>query len=108
MSDHVNAVRDEGVSYKVKCLTPKSLLDHLGLDSADILKLDIEGAEYELLKSLPQEELLQFKQLFIEFHHHAVESYTYLDTIQAVQSIHDLGYISYSLDNHNFLFLRSD
>ncbi len=108
MTDHVNAVRDEGISYQVKCLTPKSLIDHLGIDSADILKLDIEGAEYELLQSLSHEELLQFKQIFIEFHHHAVERYTYSDTIKAVESINKLGYISYSLDNHNFLFLRLD
>ncbi len=108
MADHVNALRDDGISYQVKCLTPKSLLDRLGLDSADLLKLDIEGAEYELLRSLPPEELLPFKQLFIEFHHHAVESYTHSDTIKAVECIQQMGFISYSLDNHNFLFLRTD
>ena len=66
MSDHINVVYDEGLSYPIKCLTPKSLLDHLRLDSADILKLDIEGAEYELLEILGLNELLQFKQIFIE------------------------------------------
>jgi len=106
MPDHVNVIQDEGISYPIKCLTPKSLLDYLGLDSADILKLDIEGAEYELLETLCLHELLYFKQIFIEFHHHAVESYTFSDTLENVNSICSLGFESFSLDNHNYLFRR--
>ena len=70
LPDHVNAIRDEVTSYEVRTLTPIALLDHLGLDSADILKLDIEGAEYELLQSISADELVPFRQIFIEFHHH--------------------------------------
>lgn len=106
MADHINVVRDKGNSYQVRCVTPVSLLDHLGLDSADILKLDIEGAEYQLLETLGRSELLPFKQIFIEFHHHAVERYTYSDTLRAVENICSFGFKSYSLDNHNYLFRR--
>ena len=106
MTDHTNVVADETISYPVKGLTPRSLLDHIGLDSADILKLDIEGAEYKLLKTLPKDELLPFRQIFVEFHHHAVERYTYADTRKAVETVCEMGFENYSIDGHNYLFRR--
>ena len=106
MTDHVNVVRDEGISYEVRGITPVSLLNYLRLDSADILKLDIEGAEYELLEGIGKDELIPFEQVFVEFHHHAVERYTETDTRKAVEKICDFGFESYSLDDHNYLFRR--
>ncbi len=106
MTDHVNVVRDEGTSYQVRGITPISLLNYLELDSADILKLDIEGAEYELLEMLEKDQLLPFEQIFIEFHHHAVERYTEADTERIVEKICTFGFETYSLDNHNYLFRR--
>ena len=106
LPDHVNAIRDEVTSYEVRTLTPIGLLDHLGLDSADILKLDIEGAEYELLQSIRADELAPFRQIFIEFHHHAVHRYSQVDTRRLVERLCGFGYTSYSFDDHNYLFLR--
>ncbi len=106
LPDHVNAARDEVTSYEVRTLTPIALLDHLGLDSADILKLDIEGAEYELLQSIRADDLAPFRQIFIEFHHHAVQRYSEADTRLLVEKLRGYGYTSYSFDDHNYLFLR--
>ena len=106
MSDHINAVRDDLMTYEVTTVTPLTLLRHLGLDSADILKLDIEGAEYELLQSIRADELAPFRQIFIEFHHHAVQRYSPLDTRSLVEMLCGFGYTGYSLDDHNYLFLR--
>ena len=107
LPDHVNAARDEVTSYEVRTLTPIALLDHLGLDSADILKLDIEGAEYELLQSIRADDLTPFRQIFIEFHHHAVQRYSQIDTRLLVEKLCGFGYASYSFDDHNYLFVRS-
>ncbi len=106
MTDHANVVRDEGTSYEVRGITPISLLNYLELDSVDILKLDIEGAEYELLQNLQKNELLPFEQIFVEFHHHAVQRYTEMDTQNIVDNICRFGFENYSLDNHNYLFRR--
>ena len=38
----------------------------------DLLKMDIEGAEYEVLEGLLQSEI-QPRQLLVEFHHRFVE-----------------------------------
>ena len=107
LPDHVNAIRDQLTSHEVKTLTPIALLDHLGLDSADILKLDIEGAEYELLQSIRADDLAPFRQLFIEFHHHAVQRYSQVDTRVLVDMVCGFGYKTYSLDDHNYLFVRT-
>ena len=105
--DHINAIRDEVTSYEVTTVTPAALLDHLGLDSADMLKLDIEGAEYELLQSIRADELAPFRQIFIEFHHHAVRRYSQVDTRRLVDRLCGFGYTTYSFDDHNYLFVRS-
>ncbi len=106
MTDHINVVHDEGISYEVRGITPISLLNYLELESVDILKLDIEGAEYELLEKLDRKELIPFEQIFIEFHHHAIERYTEKDTLKIVQKICKFGFENYSLNNHNYLFNR--
>ena len=107
MPDHVNAVRDELTRYEVTTVTPTALLKHLGLDSADILKLDIEGAEYELLRNIREDDLVSFPQIFIEFHHHAVERYSQADTRMLVNKVCGFGYRAYSFDDHNYLFART-
>ena len=106
MTDHANIIRDEGISYEVRGITPTALLKYLKLEYVDILKLDIEGAEYELLERLDTNELMPFEQIFIEFHHHAVERYTKIDTRKIVNKICGIGFKSYSLDNHNYLFRK--
>lgn len=106
MPDHVNVVNDETINYEVKSYTPLSLLAHCGVDSAAMLKLDIEGAEYDLLKSMSNNDLLPFGQIFVEFHHHAVQQYCEADTIRLVDKICGFGFRTFSLDDHNYLFVR--
>lgn len=107
LPDHINAVHDDHTSYTVKTVTPKSLLHYLGLDYAAILKLDIEGAEYELLQGIGPDDLAPFPQIFIEFHHHAVERYSHVDTRLLVNRVCGFGYRAYSFDDHNYLFVRA-
>jgi hypothetical protein len=49
---------------------------------------------------------MPFKQLFIEFHHHALENYSIEDTNDAVIDMQGKGFKSFTLDNHNFLFYK--
>ena len=105
-SDHGNMKRDDFSIYEVTAINLKSLLDHIDIDQIDILKLDIEGAEYEFLEEIARDDLLAFKQLFIEFHHHAVKRYTQTDTRRLTEKVCGYGFESYSLDDHNYLFSR--
>lgn len=105
-TDHVNVVHDETTSYDVEAVTLGTLLKRMGVQSVDILKLDLEGAEYDLLDRTTAEELKPFKQLFIEFHHHAVSHFTVADTRRLVHRICGFGFHSFSVDDHNYLFYR--
>jgi len=64
LADHVNVVRMKTHSYEVRGITPFSSLRYLGLEGADILKLDIKGVEYEFFQQLEESELIPFGQIF--------------------------------------------
>jgi FkbM family methyltransferase len=106
LDDHVNVTHDPTTSYEVEAVTLRSLLTRLGVDSVDILKLDLEGAEYALLEAMTPEQLRPFRQVFVEFHHHAVPHFSEADTRRIVASISGLGFHAFSLDDHNYLFYR--
>ncbi|MAM28745.1 MAG: hypothetical protein CMC13_06950 [Flavobacteriaceae bacterium] len=55
-------------SIKVKSVTLTSMKEKLSIDKIDFLKLDCEGAEGEIIKSLGQEGLKKINKMAIEFH----------------------------------------
>ena len=105
-SDHLNMKRDKSISYDVKTITLPELLDHIKIKSVDFIKLDLEGAEYQLVNALKKNDLRGYNQIFIEFHHHSFEKYTKQDTFDSVKILEGLGFYSFSVDNHNYLFYR--
>jgi FkbM family methyltransferase len=107
MNDHKNMREGEITSYQVKAVTLPTLLSTIGEKKIDILKLDIEGAEYDLLKSVTKDDLQPFVQIFIEFHHHAIPRYSVEETKRLEKKICGYGFSSFSLDDHNYLFWRN-
>ena len=63
-----NVLNDETNSYKVNFLTIPKLLDKHNITKVDYFKLDIEGAEYDLINGLKAGDLDKVDQLFLEFH----------------------------------------
>jgi FkbM family methyltransferase len=107
LGDHCNIVKDRIRKYKVQGKNISSLIKELGLVKVDLLKLDLEGAEYELIDCLTVEDLTPVNQLFIEFHHHAFKRIHRKNTRKAVSAIKSLGFNAFSLDSNNYLFYRS-
>jgi FkbM family methyltransferase len=105
LTEHTNIQSDDTFSYEVESLTIDELVRRIGTERVDILKLDLEGAEYSLLKSVTGKELEPFNQIFIEFHHHCTD-YTRKDTRKMVKRITGNGFRVFSLDLHNYLFYR--
>jgi FkbM family methyltransferase len=105
--DHTNMRRDSVRSYDVRGLTLRELIEHVGVPRVAFLKLDVEGAEYELLESVRAQDLAPFEQVFVEFHHHALQRYSIADTQAVVRRLESLGRRAVSLDDHNYLFCRS-
>jgi FkbM family methyltransferase len=105
--DHVNVLHDQTTRYDVEAVTLGTLVSRLGLRRVEILKLDLEGAEYELLERLTLHDLEPFRQLFVEFHHHAVAHVDEADTRRLVKRVADFGFRTFSVDDHNYLFYRA-
>ena len=107
LADHVNVIHDETTSYDVETVTLGTLLKRIGVETVDILKLDLEGAEYGLFEGMTAEQLRPFKQLFVEFHHHAVSHSGVADTLRIVELVSGFGFRAFSVDDHNYLFYRA-
>jgi FkbM family methyltransferase len=105
--DHVNVLSDDTTRYDVEAVSLGTLISRLHLERVDILKLDLEGAEYDLLERLTARDLEPFRQLFIEFHHHAVQHVDEADTRRLVKRVADFGWRTFSIDDHNYLFYRA-
>lgn len=106
LQDHINVKQDTISSYEVESVTLNTLLSRLDLIKADYLKLDIEGAEYELITNIDTKILEKFDQIFIEFHHHCIDCYSVDDTKRMVEFLKKRGLKAFTLDNHNYLFYK--
>lgn len=106
MKEHINIKDKKTVEYEVESVTLKELPAKLNLTKIKYLKLDIEGAEYELIKNLKQSDLEKYDEIFIEFHHHALPQYSKQDTLAMATKIKNFGFRAFTLDNHDFLFYR--
>ena len=104
LEDHINVLNDKIKSYEVESITLNDLPNKVNSEVIDLLKLDIEGAEYELLSQVNQSDLKVFKQIFVEFHHNAVRKYSPKDTRAIVKSLCGKGFDYFTLDDVNYLF----
>src|SRR5262245_13754346 len=76
---------DTGIDAPVARLA--SIMQQLGHDRLDILKLDIEGGEYAVLQDLLSEGI-PARQLLLEFHHHfpGIGINATVEVVQALQA----------------------
>lgn len=74
----------------------------------DVLKLDIEGAEYEVLQELCRSgDVRRTRQLLIEFHH-GVTHHAIQDTEATVAAIEAAGLALIHVESRNYVFRRHD
>jgi len=69
----------------VKTITLKKILDDNQIEHCDLLKLDCEGAEYEILFSTSKNELKKIKQICLEYHKLADEPKLYKKLIDFLE-----------------------
>ncbi len=105
LRDHKNIKNNKIKTYEVESISLGKLPDYLHLHKIQYIKLDIEGAEYDLIEKLKREDLAKYDQIFVEFHHHATD-YSLKDTSEAVRKISGFGFKNFSINNHDFLFYR--
>jgi len=68
----VSSIEGTGTSYSEKqeanSITLPDLMEMYKLETVDLLKMDVEGAEYSIFDSIDSDFLKRFKYLLIEFH----------------------------------------
>lgn len=73
----------------------------------DILKIDIEGAEYDVLEDLMSSNQITIHQILVEFHHHFPEIDT-SKTITAIKLLNNHGYKIFDIGSggYDFCFIK--
>jgi FkbM family methyltransferase len=97
--NHTNVINDPIVTYNVEVITLDRLLNIIGDKPISIIKMDIEGAEYDLLNHLDQKIADRIDQLLVEFHYGIVKDYSWQDTKMIIKRMHHLGYKHYLHNN---------
>lgn len=77
--------------------TIRSMMQKLGHERVDVLKIDVEGAEYEILDSLGEVDKLPI-QLLVEFHHR-FPGIGKQRTAASIEYLRKLGYQVFSISN---------
>lgn len=57
-----------GIEHNIQSITIEELIQENNLDYIDILKIDIEGSEYDVMPSISENILSKVRQITIEFH----------------------------------------
>lgn len=64
--------KDESIqkTTKISCVSLKDIFDENRIKKCDILKMDCEGAEFEILYNFPDEYFSKIKEIRMEYHNH--------------------------------------
>ncbi len=94
----------QAISVPVKRLA--TIMDELGHSQIDILKMDIEGAEYDVIEDIANSKIRP-QQILVEFHHR-FPGVGVAKTKEAIDRIRAMGYqlFSASKTQEEFSFLR--
>lgn len=105
----IERLAERGIDTReVPALTLAAFFDRHGIERVDLLKVDIEGAEIDVLMAVPPEMLTRIGQITIEFH-------DFLDpgladgTALVDQKLRDGGFhrIGFSRDTTDILYLNA-
>jgi len=93
---------------EVETTSLAEILSQQARSECDVLKMDIEGAEYDVLKQLCSNgEIRKAGQVLIEFHH-TVTEHTLDDTQRAVAQMERNGFRLVHTEGRNYIFRRQD
>ena len=96
---------DASAELEVPCSDLGTLMAQFGHSHIDLLKLDIEGCEYEVIDDI-LERRIPVRQICVEFHHGIVPGVRRSQTIRSILKLLGHGYKLVCRDcaNHTFVF----
>lgn len=100
----VGGAKPDSVALRLFCETPSTVMLRLGWSNIDLLKIDIEGFEYDVVQHI-LEKRLNVRQICVEFHHGGLFRHKRRETITAVLALRRAGYdlIHRSSWDHTFI-----
>lgn len=97
--------RKDGEGLEVACANLSSVMKQNGHHRIDLLKLDIEGSEYEVIEDLLKNRL-PVPQICVEYHHRIVPGVTHSQTLWSILRLEARGYRLIDLTGNNHTFVR--
>lgn len=102
-----------GIKHTIKTINLEKICEDNDIDFIDILKIDIEGAEYDVLENLEDSFFNKINQITVEFHDF-IDPSLKPRTQQIIDRMHSLGFehiskpITYlnNSDNYDVLFYK--
>jgi FkbM family methyltransferase len=88
--------------FEAECRCVSSLMRDRGHQALDLLKLDVEGAEYAVLQSMIGDKVFP-RVICVEFD----QPVPVRRTLQMVRELRNVGYALVSIDVWNYTFVRS-
>lgn len=109
VSHSILNLQDTADGFEAQCYTLQTIMDKLEHTSVDLIKLDIEGAEYAVLGHLV-ETGLRPKVICVEFDEGPnPKDGAYIDRIKAsISGLGGYGYVVTHIDHWNFTFVLRD
>jgi FkbM family methyltransferase len=94
--EHISATmlsrpETSNLSYKVEVRSLKSIMAELGHKQINLLKMDIEGAEYQVIEHMRSKNIKP-DQVLVGFHHH-FKNVGVKKTVNAVKQLRQMGYL---------------
>jgi FkbM family methyltransferase len=108
-SGHVSGSLETIVSEKsmtVECKRLETIMDDLGIDTIDLLKMDIEGSEYKVIEDLVASDIRP-GQLLVEYHHF-FDSVSNAQTKKSIALLLANGYALFRIEGYNYSFVREN
>ena len=99
-----------GEAYTVKTKSLSNFIDELGLTEVDLLKVDIEGAEIQLINTIDAKDAFCIKQMTVEFHDSTPNpNVQEIDVLESIQHLKAFGFYGVNMgdDNRDWFFINS-
>jgi FkbM family methyltransferase len=93
--------------FEAECKSLATVFRENGHTQADLLKLDVEGAEYQILRSVIRENL-QIRVICVEFDelHHPLDLDFRTRVATCIRELCNFGYLLICVDGSNYTFIK--
>jgi FkbM family methyltransferase len=111
-SDHIShtlvpKTASSAHAFEAEFKTLDAIMKELGHDRIDVLKMDIEGAEYEVVEDILRKKIFP-QQLLVEYHHEMYPGLTTRQTVNSIKTLTNSGYQLFHVSRtlREFHFIR--